>query len=735
MKVRKGHLATIEKSKSLGFSSTQIRTITSSDDLTLDSLNTLVSIFSKINKEYSKQAETFTDVFLTLIGLFNDGWKKRLALCNFYSKVLPQNPSMEELKHFIQITKRYLQEGIFIYEIVSNWDVLFFMYRENYPKFCMDYIAKTEFNVSLSNFSEPNNYLLETLKSVLGDEFKNNQKNSFLYWFWSNDPNPLSTYYARNKFNIIYDLNTHTFIVDPRKFYQKEVRQDVIGQDKLVFVLNRDKLRNLYFCRFPLFSNIHDYVMQNYTHTSEEKENRYQKVFYYESDLEKKLIKVHESLQTSFEVDKKFDKIEVDIAISGYSYIKILSGNKIKVFQEKTDVYMTHIASVSVDIMVTPDEGIFIKKGKEHSRPMTVYEFYEFYEKHTSGLHDFFEMLLLHYTNRSLLLKDILSDIHINPNVRIPFVLNNVIQYYNKRQFITETFVTARQIPIKWNKRNIILSWLIIHSWNMVSNDKSRRILMQCKDNEILNGLSGSIRSGICNKFLASVIINRIQNIILAEQKRWNEQQAKQRIQNKDDLVLISSGILDEEMNEYMGNNVTYEDVLNDFKVIADDYVAMCRRPLHPNNKRSSKGKVNLDIKSYAQLNNRHDHFTQDRTDYNKVTGSVNVPKDSQFNELRTYLPEDFEWITNRKRLIMETELQHHCVWSYAEKISKDDCAIYSYVDQKAEFGDLPKRYTIEFQCNKEGKYYVAQVQGRYNKVNANNMRQHMQKLLDKYQK
>ena len=191
-------------------------------------------------------------------------------------------------------------------------------------------------------------------------------------------------------------------------------------------------------------------------------------------------------------------------------------------------------------------------------------------------------------------------------------------------------------------------------------------------------------------------------------------------------MSVVATGVLDDEKTEYLRG----QNQIGDTAQIAHDYISMCRRV----NKRKIHGKVNLDIKSYEQLRNRHDAFNRHDTGYYEThTGNVVIPKDSKFTALQKILPAEFEWIKDRKRLILETELQHHCVWSYAGKISKDECAIYSYVDAKAEYGDNPKRYTIEFGWNGE-RYYVVQVQGRYDSVNAHNMRAHIQDVLDSYQ-
>ena len=86
----------------------------------------------------------------------------------------------------------------------------------------------------------------------------------------------------------------------------------------------------------------------------------------------------------------------------------------------------------------------------------------------------------------------------------------------------------------------------------------------------------------------------------------------------------------------------------------------------------------------------------------------------------------------------METKIQHHCVWSYASYITNDESAIYSYVDtdgSKHEDG-VPRRYTIEFKYDlTDKKYYIKQIQGRFDSVNASNMTEYIQQILDNYYK
>ena len=160
-----------------------------------------------------------------------------------------------------------------------------------------------------------------------------------------------------------------------------------------------------------------------------------------------------------------------------------------------------------------------------------------------------------------------------------------------------------------------------------------------------------------------------------------------------------------------------------EYRETAEDYINMCFL---------IKQKVRLDIASGNQLDNLHEDTN--RIDYDKETTKVKVPEKSKFNKIRRMLPEEFEWIKTRKRLITETKLQHHCVWSYADKITKDECAIYSYtdLDGKYSYDGIPRRYTIEICINRQGKYYVAQTHGRYDRVNSSKMKEYVESLLYK---
>lgn len=233
----------------------------------------------------------------------------------------------------------------------------------------------------------------------------------------------------------------------------------------------------------------------------------------------------------------------------------------------------------------------------------------------------------------------------------VPINFNEIKDYYNLKDMFCKKYKLANELTYSWNKRSMNLSYMIIKSYNYVKPDCQNKLL-QLTDFDF-SDFTGylSVKNAVI-KFLSAYISKQIIN---------------------------SSTNTDQE-------SVT-------------DYVRMCLE---------YKEKLNLNFKSYKKVLEAHDTITE--KNYMKKTPTVKIKKDSKFKELRKLLPEEFEWITTRKRLIHETAIQHHCVWSYANKINNDKCQIYSYVDKETD-----ERYTLEFV--KRGKKYVCvQISGFANK-------------------
>lgn len=372
--------------------------------------------------------------------------------------------------------------------------------------------------------------------------------------------------------------------------------------------------------------------------------------------------------------------------------------------------------------MISPDGRLFSKLGDSKKYiPFSIRSFLTLYRKQNI-FGAFMNALLNYHKDKNIFYRDVICDC-LNTRCLIPLNFNEVAEYHNRADLILKKYKTAVNIRINWNKQNINLSYLIIKAYNLVEPGKSREILLQQKDISLIadGEYSGHSRD-YTYQFLGHVLYKKIlkSETKMISDKKIEEIKEKYRSELADEL---HTDVLSDEYEKWIAERVESELHRDDIKRTAVDYISMCRQ---------SKKKVSLDIRSAKKLYFLHDRIAANPNDYRKKTGKVKVPKNSRFNPLRDILPAEFEWIKTRKRLILETELQHHCVWSYADSITKDVCAIYSFTDSHAEHtkDGKPRRYTIEFRQNTNGTYYVQQVQGKYDSVNANGMKEYIQSLL-----
>ena len=382
------------------------------------------------------------------------------------------------------------------------------------------------------------------------------------------------------------------------------------------------------------------------------------------------------------------------------------------------------VKSNKKDIIIFPNGNIYKKTKNEKLVPISFKELYDL-RNLNNDTKKLVDCIISEVSKMTPIFKDISRDFEITNLFPIKF--NDLYKYHTKNELMKDMYGLAKDLPINYNKININLSYLIIKSYNYV-NDRSKKILIQLKDkdNRILKLVNHCMAKNWRRLTYKRKVFFFLQSIIIYT---INEKTDFGKTRNKyleDNLNLIVENILDAEFNEFE------EDFADDMIIQVGDYVNMCIY----SNKRV-KPKVDLSISNIHTLIEKHNDVSW--LSHKSDTKPVKVPKDSVFNGLRKILPKEFEWIKNRKRLILETELQHHCVWSYADKISSDMCAIYSYVDKdgsKSLCNDgKPKRYTIEFNFNKQnGTYYVVQVQGKYDAVNSSDVKNYIYKILNEKQ-
>lgn len=408
-----------------------------------------------------------------------------------------------------------------------------------------------------------------------------------------------------------------------------------------------------------------------------------------------------------------------------YKTINISKNNNINFTYKQNKLYET-------TFFITPDNKIFLVKeykykSKKNIYPITIKELF-YYKNSLAKFNSKFDKLLdiiFEYSiNNSTFFKDVINDSHININntdkyiYLLPTKYNDIFLYHNKSEMLRNNYKLSNSLKINYNKRNINLSYCILKTYPYIKDETSKNILLQQRNINLLdfcdaryindsdsyyNYINNTIKD-IIRKFLMFVLINRIT-------------QHSSNLDNKID------------------NN--YTNIINEHNIsIIADYIDMTLFPKHSQTKYSKECKkcFKLNVNSMSEICNKHDKasdlITLDSYTH-KSKMIVKVPKNSKFNDLRNMLPEEFEWIKTKKRLISEAVMQHHCVASYADKITKDQCAIYSYIDEdgsKNEDG-VSRRYTIEF-TKQKNKYYIKQTQGEYNKVDASYMSEYISQFL-----
>lgn len=435
-------------------------------------------------------------------------------------------------------------------------------------------------------------------------------------------------------------------------------------------------------------------------------------------------IELANKTDTALTLDLPSSDFEISVKQNSI-FISLVTYYKIEIykyqFNHNKPVFQYNIVKKSkntLSLFIPEDGHIYIKNTKTNKYyPLPIKQLIKLKEyKYNDEFVRFINFYIDYLISKNPFIKDAIND--CKDNCLIPLSVNECIMYHNRAELIKAKYKTASNINIDWNKRNLNLSYLYIKSLPYI-DDKGKEKLKQIKDIDfnIIKKSRHSYKSKV-KDFLSYVIYKNIQDNLIV---------------NTEDEIAKELSILPDVIDDEKESLAIYEENLDETEYLCYDYVNM----LMFNTARKNREKIKLNIKSINEIRNKHDNVTT-YTNIDKETHSVKIKKDSIFNELRNILPSTFEWIKTRKRLILETKIQHHCVWSYADKITNDNCAIYSYVDKDGSksIDGTPKRYTIEFGFNKNTcQYYVIQTQGRYDSVNASNMEKYINEILDNYYK
>lgn len=361
----------------------------------------------------------------------------------------------------------------------------------------------------------------------------------------------------------------------------------------------------------------------------------------------------------------------------------------------------------SLSFFVTPENTVYAgipKRGNKWNKrwvPMQMKRFVQFMEDYPQTI-DFFYMLA--ENSKEYFVKDVLNDIReYGRKFKVPITYEEARKYHSRQEFFENKYKNAGILRWNYNRHNMGLSYMVVKSLDYV-DIRDYGILQNTGDHMAKYIEEGDYERGSkepVSRFLSGYYKDRFKLTEEENQKKQDRTEAWK-----------------------------YYDRERAYNFAARDYIQMSMEDHRPVVLRYSAHRVNEE----------HDRFN-DRGDYRYYlhhSKPFTVPKNSQFNPLRKILPPEFEWIKTRKRLINESMMMHHCVWSYYGKIGNDYCAIYSYDDKTGEYdargNHEPKRYTIEFLC-KKGHYQINQIQTKYDRGGGKLLKEKLQQMLKEAEK
>lgn len=384
---------------------------------------------------------------------------------------------------------------------------------------------------------------------------------------------------------------------------------------------------------------------------------------------------------------------------SGYIIFEYTRYNNVSVKQDSREHWNS---ANTLKIFLFPDGGIYYNLYKNNSR-ISSNKLYPLSLKKLINMQGYFGTLLSDFTHNlinfyikkgSLIARDLEGYIDYN-RFFIPGNINDIMICHNKSEMISKYKIF--QNP---NTSDINVLYAVSKVYPFV-NEKSKGILRNLKtfDEIYTTDNIGNCSFSNNKKYIHGSTITYFLTLVLSK-----------RVINDSDIMKslkfmahIGDDDKKEKRNELMTN--------------IRDYIICCI---------DNKIPINLGFKSYKKVIEEHQRIIDDiaLVRYKNEATEFEIPENSKFNRLREILPENFEWIQDKDRLVLESTIMHHCVYSYGNKIAADRCAIYSCYYEKEN-----KRYTIEF-CFHNGKYTINQIQSKYDRGCSPEFREYLYSLL-----
>lgn len=348
-----------------------------------------------------------------------------------------------------------------------------------------------------------------------------------------------------------------------------------------------------------------------------------------------------------------------------YLIIELLNSYRLD-YEFIENIYIPNRQFTQFKIMITSDLNIlYYSLHQKKWFPLNLSRFSYFLNRYCTDqqqiLWDLFEFL----GTKNLLFCDLLKD-YKERLLYLPYTFNQIMECKTKRELLQLSFKNI-EIPKRLNKENIHIAYLLMKCKKYVKEDEWNKLF------EIDFSKVTFYKSNVSEQIRLLFFHYYYQKILKLDSQK--------RTLNDLDEILIE---------DYINLKIKYD----------------------------RKKKLNLNIKSYRRIKEEHDKLEDSLREKN--TPVIKIPKDSRFKNLK--LPKEFELIKTRKRLILESRIQHHCVWSYGQKINNDRCCIYSIVRNG-------ERYTLEV-VREKNKFRINQFMGKFNTNAPNELVQEVNYLL-----
>lgn len=257
------------------------------------------------------------------------------------------------------------------------------------------------------------------------------------------------------------------------------------------------------------------------------------------------------------------------------------------------------------------------------------------------------------------ILKDVARTIQNDHFFAKPIKMHDVCKYRTPDELVkSESQCT---LPVNFNRKNLNYSWCVTSLSEVIDPDDFG-LLLNIPDGDLMEWLGGDINLFNGDGIYTSYICDFVANYYVYR--------------------LIYCGILPANM-------------LDRVSVLARDYSQLCIDTGEP---------ISLRKQGFRGLEEAHDNVmeqTMAHVDYSSEIefAAPLAPENSKFKELRNILPKEFIHLDSPKALYEEGRRQHNCVFSYMDRVRRDEIAIYHWEtdgrEYTIEFGKVNNRYTI----------------------------------------